>query len=638
MLARSRVPLIPPVVSEPVAGLRIRRGGEVTFAGQGEPGADLVLYRVQGEERTPLAVGVVDARGNWVLSDVKFPERGAYSLIVEETTDSDVVTSSLHNIEYRPLPPIVFVPGFFACTNGVLNTDMVWRTSEFPSQLGTINHNSLLDPTATGILPLVDQLIYGPLLTYFDSQGYVLNETFFVACYNWSGSMEEEAEQVGRMFDYASDHNTSGLSLTVLTHSNGGLVTRYYIQAYPEHTRSQIHSVIMIAPPNQGVPRAYYPWEGGDISQESGEINVLLRLAFAFHNDPRCLLMPGLYELEPAAYQQAVYDCLHRGEPWARLEDMPSISWLVPDGEFLKPRDGLEQAYPNSPIRSINTPESYDLFFDGIQERLVILSGVNIGTTKVIEIDPPEPGARLWKAGKPRETKAEEMPADSGDGSVLETSTRLRNFPENDRYQVEIFPNAGHTEGIIKREDVFAYIARILNEDFPPPPLPPTSGESESLIIWVESPVGLLVTDSQGRRIGIDEHNNFLADIPGAAYGELSGLLGPKIIMIPQATTGEYRFQVRGLAEGDYKLYGLSSGQARPLIAQSGHITLSEVKNYTEKYVPIQKRGRWQIWLYSGLGLVILSGVSLALIITSKYKTAKRQSVKPKFSQPPRRR
>lgn len=626
MLARSRVALIPPVIVEPASGLRIRRGGSVEFAGSGEPGADIVLYRIKDDIRTPLAIGVIDEYGEWVLSNVEFVEQGEYSLIVEETTDTDTATSALLGISYRPLPPIVFVPGYYACTNGILNADITWYGSGAHTQLGEVNQNSLLDFTATGILPIADRLIYGPLFAYFDSQGYVLNETFFVACYNWAGSMAEEAAQVGQMITRAAETNTSGLPVTILTHSNGGLVSRYYIQAHPEQTISQIQSVIMIAPPNQGVARAYYAWEGGDIAQESTLIQWLLRAAFFLHPDPRCKVNDRDFSNDREAYQRSVYDCLHRDEPWASEADMPSVAWLVPDGSFLD-GSGNADKYPDAPLESINDAVSYNRFFNGFRGSLYILTGTGIKTTERISIRSPQGGAKLWKNGKPSKNRADDMPTASGDGSVLEISTKLRNISENDRYHVKEFSNAEHTNGIIKRADVFEYIATILNEDFPPPPLPPTSSESNSLIIWVASPVSLLVTDPSGRGIGYDEGGNFSDDIPDAVFGETDDPLGPKFIIIPEALAGDYTFQITGLAEGNYELYGLSTISDDPLVAESGHIQPGEVKTFTEPYHPssgvstsISSRGLW--FIFCGV-IVVVAFIAFVVVQRRKRRRMK---------------
>ena len=621
MLARSRVPLIPPVITQPTSGIRIRQGGSVDFAGQGEPGADITLYRVQGDERIPLYTGTIDADGIWSFTEVTFSERGEYILLLEEKTDTETLVSPVTNITYRPLPPIVFVPGYYACTKGLVNIDFNWLVSDDQSSLGIVNENSLLNPAATGILPLVDRLVYGPLFAYFDSQGYILNETFFVACYNWGGSMAEEAEQVGRIIDLAAESNTSGLPVTVITHSNGGLVTRYYVQANSEHTKGRIHTVIMIAPPNQGVPRAYYAWEGGDISQEVGATRILLQLAFAFHPDPNCRLDIMTYVENPDVYQQGVYDCLHQDEPWDDPAEMPSVSWLVPDGLFLN-RSGNVETYPNAPLANINNSEANELFFAGI-EHLVVIAGTNIDTTQQVIIE-SSPGGKIWKSGKPTRP-ADDMPEESGDGSVLITSTALRGEPESDRYHVQIFQDASHTEGIVKRADVFNYIAQILEEDFPPPPLPPDAADSDSLIIWVESPIDLLVIDPQGRRAGYDEFGQFWGEIPGSAYGYTDDPLGPKILLVSQTIAGQYKFQVTGLANGDYHLYGLSTNSSEPIIAETGHIQVGEVRTYTKRYYPemesvMSNRRIGAVIICGTVGLIL--GIGLIVSVNRRRKSS----------------
>ena len=576
-------------ISEPLSGLRIRHGGAVDFAGTGEPGADIVLYRLASGERVPLATGEISATGDWQLPAVTFPEPGQYELILETSTDQETLATDIFGIQYRPLPPIVFVPGYYSCTEGILNQDVDWQIPNPPSVLGSALTNNMLNPNTTGLFPPA-YLAYAPLLSYFDSLGYTLNETFFVACYNWAGSMRAEAEDVGRAIEYAATHNTSGLPVTILTHSNGGIVSRYFIQSHPqpEVLRTQIESVIMIAPPNHGVARAYYAWEGGDISQEKNFIKLILQAGFAHLNiqDPRCVISPWDYFRNRDAYNQSVFDCLHRDEPWTDLADMPSVAWLVPDGKFLRV-SGSEIEYPNAPLKSINTSAANERFFAGIGGGLYILAGTDLPTPGWIELKSPIPNSTRWKNGKPTKAIIKEYNPNSppyGDDSVLLDSTKLHGISPNDRYKITEFSGAKHGSGIIKRGDVLNQIADILNEDFPPPPLPPTNMDSPMLIIWVESPVNLLVKNPDGKQIGYDETGQFLGEIPSAFYGDTADVYGRKYIVIPEAISGEYQYQVTGLASGEYRVVSLSSSDEKMLTEADGSISAGESQEYRHVY------------------------------------------------------
>src|SRR3972149_5268116 len=130
----------------------------------------------------------------------------------------------------------------------------------------------------------------------------------------------------------------------------------------------------MIAPPNHGVTRAYYAWEGGDISHEGFGVRQLLRLALARRCGTSLLLLRA----------EEVHDCLRYGKiekplvfDLAKAKDSEIISgaWLLPGGEFLQWPEGETKSYPGAPINRLNTSDQIEMLFKGIQRNLYILAG-----------------------------------------------------------------------------------------------------------------------------------------------------------------------------------------------------------------------------------------------------------------------
>jgi len=597
LYASSSVPLIPPVITAPESGMRIKDASSgVNFAGTGEPGADIRLYRVEGDQRNLLSTGQIDIEGQWALPAVQIGAPGQYVIQVEEVTDHESAWSNQPNLEYRPLEPIVFVPGFYSCSEGLFQTNINWHWGLYPSN----------NPewATTGLIPGATMLFYGPLLRYFLSQGYELNKNLFVACYNWTASLPEESAKLKDVLDWARYQNPAGLPLTVITHSNGGLVARYHIQNNPLRTVDQVSDLIMIAPPNHGAVKAYYGWEGGDISHEGGVIRLLTRLALA----RKC--GAGLLSLDP----RKVYDCLRYGGlvspvPYDLItapdNQIMSVAWFLPGCEYLGPQDCDFWTYPHAPpIDRLNNPQQIEALFQGIQGNVYILAG-DTGDSTLAEIpfiSPAPEDSPLWQYGKPDPNRAQIMK--KGDDTVLLDSAFL---PEAERFAGRYYPyppyaGADHTGGIVKRPEVLSDLSKIIRENLP------TGGETETevsdlLIIWVESPVNLLVTDPNGQRIGSDAAGQLIGEIPDAAYGESDNALGPKFIIITNPQEGDYQFNLTGQAEGDYGLYGLSTTSDDPWIAENGHIQPGEVKTFTEPYYPssgvstsISSRGLWFIF------------------------------------------
>ena len=90
---------------------------------------------------------------------------------------------------------------------------------------------------------------------------------------------------------------------------------------------------------------------------------------------------------------------------------------------------------------------------------------------------------------------------------------------------------------------------------------------SASMYIALASPAELLITDSQGRKLGKDPTTNtFYDEIPRAKYGQEGPILTSditldpnqihktKVIYISEPINGQYQLQVIGTGEGDYSL------------------------------------------------------------------------------------
>ena len=610
LFATSRVPLIPPIIIQPESNVRIMDASEgVDFAGTGEPGADIHLYQIEGDQRRILAEGVIDASGNWSLESMEFGFPGQYIFQLEESTFYEQRQSDPLGFEYRPLEPIVFVPGFYSCSEGIFQQDINWHWGLFPSN----------DPgwLSTGLIPTVANIYYGPLLEYFINQGYELNHNLFVACYDWTESLPNQAAKLNQVLDWARHDNPENLPITLITHSNGGLVARYHIQHNSLSTIDQVANLILVAVPNHGALKSYYVWEGGDMSHEGDVIKMLISAALS----RKCSI-----DLFPSPVE--VYNCLHYGRmispiafdlATAQDENIMSVAWFLPGCDYLETSQCGFWSYPEAPINRLNSPHQLDALFQGIQGNVYVLAGNTGGISTLAQIpfvDPAPEDNPLWQHGKPDISQSPILRL--GDDTVLLDSAYL---PEADRYNDRYYPyppynGADHAKGVVQSHQVLTDISRIIDESSP------TGGEmalevSDLLIIWVESPVNLMVTDPAGNRIGVGMSGNPLGDVVDAAYGDTGDPLGPKFIIIPNPIDGSYQFALTGLADGTYELFGISSASDAPMIAESGYIRSGEVKTYVKSYVSVADNSSRETVIYFVCLILVATfifGISIFMI------------------------
>lgn len=102
---------------------------------------------------------------------------------------------------------------------------------------------------------------------------------------------------------------------------------------------------------------------------------------------------------------------------------------------------------------------------------------------------------------------------------------------------------------------------------------PPTAGEAAGLVLVVriDSPVSVLVTDAAGRRIGADENGQPINDFGTDGFD--SGLGEPRIYAIRNPSPGTYLVDVVGMANGNYTVHVYSADLSQ---TQGMHIAASD--------------------------------------------------------------
>jgi hypothetical protein len=502
-------------------------------------------------------------------------------------------------------PPVIFVASYRGCSEAILGIRPRWEAAD-PAAENNV--------ARTALLPVVaDQLGYGQLVRQFLASGFELSRNLFVFCPHWAESMPVAADRFAETVRRAAAASKDDPPVTIITHGDGGLIARYYLQRDAATSREFVRDLIMLAPPNRGMASTYYLLEGGDMRGEPASLRWLTRLALVAH----CVHLRDQSEPTELNPQQQAR-CLRTGtlaegalEATSSTDDALLLAaWLLADDAFLDDGD-RQRAYPNAPIRRLNDAPQVEALFAGLQGGVTILAGaIDRSTIARIPVRPRNiADGPLWSYGRPDSTRDPELAA--GDGQVLVESTKLQ-APVGTAYKHEIIWGSDHY-GLLKNVEVHARLAEILGvELMPSTQAGPNHAEESSklLLAAVWAPVELIVHDPQGRACGIGESGTLQRDIPTAYYGVSTTENGPKVVLVPQAEVGTYRVDVRGVDIGKYVLHIEQGAADQPLLVANGETKQGETRTYLAQYQPVQaeaETGRPPLLQFFAIGALLVA-------------------------------
>lgn len=383
------------------------------------------------------------------------------------------------------------------------------------------------------------QHTYDDLCSALTKNGYVPGQTLFTFPYDWRFDNRLTAVALrDKISEIKSISNCQ--KVNVIAHSMGGLVARYYIES--NLYQNDIDQLILLGTPNEGAPRSYLMWEGGENSPPSGisdAIEALLKIisrAEGFNSDFKYVRNKPVVSVKQLL---PVYDYL-RSATTGRLL---TYSSGYPENVFLSNSDadlGL-----NSPAGLAKLEQS------GVN--IVNISGDNLkdNTIEYIRIVNDQSFLPLWEHGCPEGFDSlfgdHGLELGSGDGTVPLVSAQSLNL-----YNVEqIVINADHLE---LPTAAFDKLFKAITGESAAVPILPISLVKNLLIIPVFSPVDIQVIDPSGRRIGKDfSTNQDINEIPLAHY---TGFENPEMefVTIPNPIDGKYTIEAQGTGTGSYKV------------------------------------------------------------------------------------
>lgn len=384
-----------------------------------------------------------------------------------------------------PLLPVVIVPGY---------------GHSFP--FGTTRNPFTYPAELDGLMRLFEQVG----IEYVDCH------------YDWTNDNTVSADQYLRACVEAV---RSGGDVHIVTHSNGALVARAYVQGTAD---PHVNTLFMIAPPNQGVVGAYYPWAGGDLRAEDFTYKLAINAAAALS------LCPRVDDLCRFTYFHSVIPSLGQltGTEAPYLRDYRS-------GQFL-PLSAMETR--NTFLEDLNARS--ELLLQRTR-RLVVYRGTGTRTASTIDVEPLQQQDGRWRDGRPVAGPATSSSA--GDNRILAERALVPGIARGERYEV-IDRVARHNELIerVAPSIILKMGARLplaAASQWRPPHgeamAPADADTARGWLVTARTSGSLLVVDRAGRQSGTHPEGRTVAQIPGSTVALTSDPRGVVVALSPSA-------------------------------------------------------------------------------------------------------
>lgn len=555
------------------------------------------------------SVSIIDGNTNQVVETVPNvgsrpvgvatnPKSGKVYVTNEAGNNVTVILDSAAVPPPSTLTPVILVPGYYASYNA-------HRMSPVP--------NNFADEWGWWPLPAwfcpfdMARCTYQPLIDALESVGYDSdpnspNQNLFIAYYNWlRPNAESAANDLAPVVSQALA-KTGATKIHIITHSNGGLVTRSWIQNQSAST--VVDKLIMLAPPNYGVARVYPAWAGGDISREGwGKRTFIFNRLMESYGTPLSCIE------EYCEYTDTTYHAFIHQYVLSAKDLIPVFNFLIDPGGQLKNYQDMHPDNRNLALDAMNQDVQNGLINKVGQ--VTVIGGTGDAETYDGYVYQACPGcAPLWLDGRiPTDHNSQRFY--DGDGTVGRLRVRLPGI-------TPIMIEAGHAEIVARAISQIFNILQLPVPTIVPTPTPPpppadtllytavrgvntidatnngastSSVEADSAAYSV--PVHLLITDPLGRKLGYQTNGTFINQIPYAFYHGKAD--EPKIIVIPDPIEGTYRTQVMGSNSGAYGIVVTTQKSDKTLNVINGTTSLGQITTYdieyalskTDTYLPI---------------------------------------------------
>jgi hypothetical protein len=323
---------------------------------------------------------------------------------------------------------------------------------------------------------------------------------------------------------------TNSISVDIVAHSMGGLLAREYLQS--DYYQADIDQLVTLGTPHNGSPDSYSRWESGTFALD--------KLDFFGYVGGKIFK----HEAEEAGFED-LYD-------YIRNRPIESIRELLPVYDYLYDKENKKyksypQDYPrNNFLENLNG--SKISYLGGVEFMNIIGEKEEHSTITSYNVVNSEDDEK-WEYGYP--DSFDSLIGDrgiiygKGDETVPSESSTLPD--EYAKYTLTV--DSSHNKLPTNAQcDILYFLTRVkvctVDADLRIPSI---------LSLMAFSPIDILVTLADGRRIGTDpETGEVFNEIEGAYY--TGNETDNEFITIPNYEEMEYKISVRGTDDGDFRV------------------------------------------------------------------------------------
>ena len=461
---------------------------------------------------------------------------------------------------------------------------------------------------------------YWPLIDNLQKMGYEWNRSLFVLAYDWrnrntvsAGFLAQQLRDEviprsrrGMLPRSSVSYVTDDGKADLVTHSNGGLVARSYVQG--DGYSGNVRKLVFIATPHKGFPFDYRTWEGMTWSQYLYNVPGATpgkTLLFQLLMDQVIWPTLALKKYDPdgaelARCSQGIFfkpECVYR---WTHAfggamrdmlptEDMPVY---LKGALFSDPWPWGHEV--NTFLENLNA--QVGLLGDRLgTENIYVIAGSGADNTES-SYWPGPPSGGMWAHGT---VSWPFVTTPKGDDLIpLESATLSGNglvpLPSGNEAILDAAPLDGARHVPIAYHSdtqriLVPWFLSGLELPFSTPYEAPWLPENilDVLFVLSECPINLMVTDTQGRRLGYDPASEkVVREIPGAVY--TGPAAEPQMLLIPNAPPGSYRVTAAGYGDGPWgvSLYRVDEWGVFRVGRLEGNTTVGRVDEGTVNYPP----------------------------------------------------
>lgn len=449
---------------------------------------------------------------------------------------------------------------------------------------------------------------YNNLLGELRLAGYEDDITLFTFPYDWRQHTASSASELGEAIgEFLSAAEASGQdyvvssSLDIVAHSQGGLVSRAYIQG--DSYADDVHRLFTLGTPHRGTPQAYVDAEGLEFIDEGfpllRDIKEIVFRTLARKNGYctkafRFIPVFGCWAIDANVHQYI-------------REQVPSTRELFPDDSYLSDEGGGYLINADDPTDLYPFERQVNNFLNSLNANVDLLVS-RLGSDSILAfvgnrpdsdtdglyrvVKPGSADKPLWtngKVGKEKEFRPstegdQTVPRESADLSLIDSRVQKKEETSGDNGSKIVHGNLPTQlqQTIVDRltggRPFFAtgFLVRYFD------PL-----VRNPLVFYNLSPVEIQIIDPAGRRAGVDfGTGNELSEIPDTFFSRSNLVNEPDLIFVADPLEGEYNIALQGIMDGEYTV-GMEqlTGEGILTIAEfSGTTSLGAEHEHTAVY------------------------------------------------------